>query len=154
MCVSGRELKGSTIINTSECIHLQHYGDFPDDIFKCIFWNKGVWTWIKFSLNFVINGPLVQIVAWRRSDDKPLSEPDDGCSTDAYMRHSASMKLTRRSAFFSSIWRKRFNIINFFRIRKSIQMCDKIHRLPKINILFLTKIDMRCFYAPKRVLWI
>ena len=54
---------------------------FPDDIFKCIFLNENVGISIKFSLKFVPRGPinnipaLVQIMAWRRSGDKPLSEP-------------------------------------------------------------------------------
>ena len=54
---------------------------FVDDIFKRIFFNENVWISTKISLNFVPNGPinnipaLVQIMAWRRSGDKPLSEP-------------------------------------------------------------------------------
>ena len=54
---------------------------YPDDIFKCIFLNENVWISIKFSLKFVPKGPinnipaLVQIMAWRRPGDKPLSEP-------------------------------------------------------------------------------
>ena len=54
---------------------------FPDDIFKCIFFNENVWISIKISLRFVpkalINNipALFQIMAWRRSGDKPLSEP-------------------------------------------------------------------------------
>ena len=54
---------------------------FPDDIFKCIFLNENVWYSIEISLKFVPKGPinnspaLVQIMAWRRSGDKPLSEP-------------------------------------------------------------------------------
>ena len=54
---------------------------FPDDIFKCIFLNENVLISIKISLKFVPNGPinkipaLVQIMAWRRPGDKPLSEP-------------------------------------------------------------------------------
>ena len=53
----------------------------PDDIFKCIFLNETIWITIKFSLKFVRKGPinnipaLVQIMAWRRPGDKPLSEP-------------------------------------------------------------------------------
>ena len=52
-----------------------------DDIFKCIFMNENVWIVLKISLKFVpkvrINNipALVQIMAWRRSGDKPLSEP-------------------------------------------------------------------------------
>ena len=54
---------------------------FADDIFKGIFLNENVWIPIKISLKFVPKGPinnipaLVQIVAWRRPGDKPLSEP-------------------------------------------------------------------------------
>ena len=54
---------------------------FPDDIFKWIFLNENVWISIKISLKFVPRGPisntpaLVQIMAWRRPGDKPLSEP-------------------------------------------------------------------------------
>ena len=51
-----------------------------DDIFKCIFLNENVWIPTKISLKFVPKGPinnipaLVQIMAWRRLGDKPLSE--------------------------------------------------------------------------------
>ena len=54
---------------------------FADDIFNSIFLNKNVWTPIKISLKFVPKGlinnipALVQIMAWRRPGDKPLSEP-------------------------------------------------------------------------------
>ena len=54
---------------------------FADDIFKRIFFNENVWISIKISLKFVPKGPinkipaLVQVMAWRRSGDKPLSEP-------------------------------------------------------------------------------
>ena len=54
---------------------------FADDIFKCIFVNGNFWIPIKISLKFVPKDPinnisaLVQIMAWRRPGDKPLSEP-------------------------------------------------------------------------------
>ena len=53
----------------------------PNDIFKRIFLNQNVRISIKISLKFVPksqinnNPSLVQIMAWRRSGDKPLSEP-------------------------------------------------------------------------------
>ena len=59
----------------------QHGRHFPDDIFRCIFLNENIWIAINISLSFVPKGPidtipaLVQIMAWRRSGDKPLSEP-------------------------------------------------------------------------------
>ena len=54
---------------------------FADDTFKRIFLNESVGISIKISLKFVQKGPinnnpaLVQIMAWCRSGDKPLSEP-------------------------------------------------------------------------------
>ena len=54
---------------------------FADGIFKYIFLNENVWIPIKISIKFVPKGPinnipaLVQIMAWRRPGNKPLSEP-------------------------------------------------------------------------------
>ena len=54
---------------------------FADDTFKRICLNENVRIAIKFSLKFVPKGPinnistLVQIMAWRRSGNTPLSEP-------------------------------------------------------------------------------
>ena len=54
---------------------------FPDDILKRIFLNENIWIPIKISQKFVPNASinnipaLVQIMASRRSGDKPLSEP-------------------------------------------------------------------------------
>ena len=53
---------------------------FADDTFKRIFLNENFRISIKISLKFVPKRPinnnpaLVQIMAWRRSGDKPLSE--------------------------------------------------------------------------------
>ena len=58
----------------------QHGRHFADDTFKRIFLNENVRISIKNSLKFVPKGPinnipaLVQIMAWRRPGDKPLSE--------------------------------------------------------------------------------
>ena len=54
---------------------------FPENILKRIFMNENVWISIKMSLKFALKGPinnipaLVQIMAWHRPGDKPLSEP-------------------------------------------------------------------------------
>ena len=59
----------------------QNRRHFADDIFRCNFFNENVSISIKISLKFVPKGPinnipsLVQIMAWRRPGDKPLSEP-------------------------------------------------------------------------------
>ena len=58
----------------------QDFFHFPEDILNSIFLNENVWISIKISLKFVPKGPidniasLVQIMAWRRPGDKPLSE--------------------------------------------------------------------------------
>ena len=63
-----------------------------DDIFKCNF-NESVWISITISPKFVPKGPidyksaLVQVMAWRRTGEKPLPEPMQTQFTDAYIRH-------------------------------------------------------------------
>ena len=70
-----------------------------DDTFKYIFFNENRWISIKISLNFVSKHPfnnipaLVQIMAWRRPGDKPLSEPMM-VSLLMYIHHSASVSLS------------------------------------------------------------
>ena len=64
---------------------------FPDDLFKWTSLNENVWILIKISFKFVPKGPvrnippLVQIMAWRRPGDKPLSEPMMVLFTDTYI---------------------------------------------------------------------
>ena len=54
---------------------------FADDTLNRIFLNENVRISIKISLKFAPKGPinnipaLVQIMAWRRPGDEPLSEP-------------------------------------------------------------------------------
>ena len=80
---------------------------FADDIFKCIFLNENVWIPIKISLKFVPEGPinnipaLVQIMAWRRPGDKPLSEP-------------MMVSLTTHVCVTRPQWVKHFHFANFW----------------------------------------
>ena len=62
---------------------------FADDIFKCIFMKYTFWILIRISRTFVPDNTsvLVQVMAWRRTGDKPLSEPMLTQFADAYMRH-------------------------------------------------------------------
>ena len=66
---------------------------FTDNIFKCINLNENVRIFIQISLKFVPMGSndnksaLVQVMAWRRTGDKPLPEQMLTQFTDAYMRH-------------------------------------------------------------------
>ena len=64
-----------------------------DDNFKCIFLNENDRILIEISLKFVPRSPtdnktaLVHVMAWRRTGDKPLSEPMLTPFSDACMRH-------------------------------------------------------------------
>ena len=64
-----------------------------DHIFKCIFMNENDKILIQISLKFVPRSPnvnkpaLVQVMAWRQTGGKPLSEPMMIQFTDTYMRH-------------------------------------------------------------------
>ena len=70
-----------TLLSVNTLRPRQNGRHFPDDIFKWIFLNENVWISINISLKFVPRGQinniptLVQIMAWRRLGDKPLSEP-------------------------------------------------------------------------------
>ena len=74
-----------------------HY--FTDDILKCIFLNAKFCISIRISLKFFSKGPvdnksvLVQVMAWRRTGDRPLCESMLSQFTDAYMRHWGEMSL-------------------------------------------------------------
>ena len=84
------------LLNVYSCKHRvntlrsrQNGRNFADHIFKCIFWNKSYFILNLISLKFVPRGPisndpaLVQIVAWRQTGDKPLSETKMAPGTDA-----------------------------------------------------------------------
>ena len=98
---------------------------FPDDILKWIFLTENVWISIEISLKFVPKGPinnipaLVQIMAWRRSGDKPLSEPMMVNLSDAYMRHSASMSWNKHPLISIKISIK----VNISLINVHIKVC-------------------------------
>ena len=102
---------------------------FPDDIFKPLFLNKNAWILIKISLKFVPKGPidnipaLVQIMAWHRPGDRPLSEPrmvslpkhicvtrpqwvNSSPNSDTYMRQSIGSALVQITAcrLFGAKW--------------------------------------------------
>ena len=71
---------GSTTKNFTTLRPRQIGRHFPDDILQCILEDENVWISIKISLKFVPKGQinnisaLVQIMAYRRPGDKPLSE--------------------------------------------------------------------------------
>ena len=84
-CLSLNVLKTYSVCSCSILLNTlrprQNGHHFADDVFKCIFLNGNLWILIKISLKFAPKGSinnipaLVQIMAWRRIGDKPLSEP-------------------------------------------------------------------------------
>ena len=76
-----------TVLWSQKIMHLntlrprQNGRHFADDIFKCILLNENVWIGNKIPMKFVPKGSinnipsLLQIMAWRRPGDKPLSQP-------------------------------------------------------------------------------
>ena len=105
---------------------------YPDDIFKWIFLNENVWISIKISLKFVpkvsINNipALVQIMAWRRSGDKPLSEP----MMDSLLTHICVTRPqwvnTLRPSKKGTIWQPTFS--NAFSCIKIYEFRLRFHR--------------------------
>ena len=75
------------------CSPGQNGRHFTDDILKYIFLNEKYCNLIRISMKFVPKGPidnkwaLFQVMDWRRTGDKPLSETMLTQYTDAYMRH-------------------------------------------------------------------
>ena len=88
-------------ITIPQCLNASPPGQngchFADNIFKGIFSNENVRILIQFSLKFVPKcaidnkSALVQVMAWRRTGDKPLPETMLTQFTDAYMRQKGEM---------------------------------------------------------------
>ena len=91
----------SIILFHSQCVKRSSPGQngrhFAADISKCIFMNEMFCIWIRISMKFVPKRPidnksaLVQVMAWRRTGDKPLPEPMLTQFTDTYMQHKGEM---------------------------------------------------------------
>ena len=89
-------MRQAIIWSNADLIHWRIYAALGGDeffIFMCISVNEKFCIVVKISLQIVPEGPidnnpaLVQIMAWRRTCDKPLSEAMLTWFTDAYMRH-------------------------------------------------------------------
>ena len=109
----GDELNASTVMsymkNNVSTMILTHLplnkmaAILADDTFKCIFLNENDRIRIQISLKFVLRGAidsepaLIQVMAWRRTGDKPFPEPMMTLFTDAYIRHQGGDELTHDS---------------------------------------------------------
>ena len=131
---------------------------FADDTFKHIFLNENVRISIKISLKFVPKGPiydipaLVQIMAWRRPDDKPLSEP-------MMVRLPTHICVTRPQ-WVKGLWvllgyARYFKIIIWHTFRElfCVSFSLMIRVFVMLNVLNITQIArLRCNYQWKLLL--
>ena len=126
---------------------------FPDDILRCIFLNENLLISIKISLKFVPNGPinnipvLVQIIAWRRTGDKPLSEtmitslPTHICVTrPQWLLMANNEVISVFRSLFENIWVLLLSNISFLISVKHSIAC---HIARIANTLELTSIGYR-----------
>ena len=80
-------------------------------MFQCIFLIENFLILNEISLKYIPYGlvdnmaALVQIMAWRRTGDRPLSEPMLVCFIDAYIRHSTSMSQSAVTSHNCSVFR-------------------------------------------------
>ena len=88
----------ASILSRPQCVNSSPPGDkmaaiLAYDNFKCIFLKENDGISIRIPPKFVPNRPIdntpafVQVMAWRRTGDKPLPEPMLNQFTDSYMRH-------------------------------------------------------------------
>ena len=86
----------SLVLHTKDDLtHLpqQNGHHFVDGTFQCIILNVNDCILIRIPLKFVRKGPidnmpaLVQVMAWHRADNKPLSEPMMTQFIDAYVQY-------------------------------------------------------------------
>ena len=117
---------------------------FIDNIFKCIFLNENAWILLRISLNFVprvrINNipSLVQIMAWCRPGDKPLSEPMM-VSLLMHMCHSASMTQATNEAGHQ-------NSSPSTEIAKTLGLTSiRYQSDTKVSDLYLMDVDLKVF---------
>ena len=88
---------------------------FTAAIFKYIFLNENIWILLKISLKLVPNGPinnapaLVQIMAWCRPGDKPLSGP----MMDSSLKH---LCITRPQLLKILVWHLTTNNTNDYTV--------------------------------------
>ena len=98
---------------------------FADDIFKCICLNENVSILIKISLKFVPKGPinnipaLVQIMAWCRPGNKPLSEP--------MMVNLPTHICVTRPQWVNLIWLLTKMLISYMEVLQSLKALTEIH---------------------------
>ena len=116
---------------------------FPDDLFKWIFLNENVWISIKISLKFVLKGlinnipALVQIMAWRRPGDKPLSEPmmicllTHICVTRPQWVNKFGFLVGRPMSSMTGIWQTRLKGIS--------SPFNKISSIPHLHVVFVLR---------------
>ena len=125
----------------------QNGRNFADDIFKCIFFNENAWISLKISLKFVrkvrINNipALVQIMAWCRPGDKPLSELRVGFLPEETYFFQDIRKKVEETCFFKFCADKTGR--NWTKLEKNCERCQLCWKKIIIILNFLLKIMVR-----------
>ena len=134
-------------MNTLNTLRLRQDGcHFPDDIFKCMFFNENLWITIKISLKFVPKGPmnnipaLGQIITWRRPGDRPLSEPMVSLLTHICINELMHWGLNKMAAILQTTFSNVFSWMKIFQIwfkshQKSHQISFLSVQLDKKSLL-------------------
>ena len=125
---------------------------FADDILKCFFLNENAWIPNNIPLKFVSQGlinnnpALVQLMAWCRPGDKPLSEtnmvrlPTHVCVTRSQW---AVREITKSSSTFSAT-KISSNIVWLLKLHDTIQ--TKSNFGTKFSSIYLAKWEKRLFF--------
>ena len=129
---------------------------FPD-ISKCIFLNENVWILIDISLKFVPKGPinnipaLVEIMAWCRPSDKPLSEPMIvSLLMNIYASLSFNELILKGDTNIACLWCvhckfKAWSISAICHCRELCNKCVKLDRIIKYSTL--QQVCQDCYWA-------
>ena len=130
---------------------------FADDTFKCTSLNENVWIPITSSLEFVPMGPidnipaLVQIMAWRRPGDKPLSEsmmvslPTHICVTrPQWVKSNTYLPLFHWFIILAIVWNPFYDFAKNLRIYCSCFNLANFHDLLMKNECFTCLLTYIC----------
>ena len=126
-----------------------------DDVFNCIFLNENDRIQIQFSLKYVPRIPidnkpaLVQLMAWRRIGNKPLSEPILIRFNDAYMRH---YPLPRNAALICQLqYRCRWLLV--IRGHKSVETHGVMQWIIQCGMISITNSVNLYIVVQENIIW-
>ena len=123
---------------------------FADDAFKPIFLNENIRISIRISLKFVPEAPiknipaLVQIIAWRRPGDKPLSEP----MMDSFPTHICVTRPQWVKATLTDMSKRshKFHRSSLYNCKNTHKQQNRLHSLWAIHVLYMMLLHYRLLW--------